>query len=272
MTHSPEINRRRRALVTGATSGIGEAFARRLARTGHDVVLVARRRERLEAVAKELTAEADIEAEVLAADLLIPSERQRVEERLATDASIGLLVNNAGFGCCGRFSEIDPDRLADEIQLNAVASMRLMRAVLPAMLERGQGEIVNVASSTGFQPDPFFANYGATKAYLVNLTQAIADECRGTDVRVVAVCPGPVLTEFGAVADFDDSQLPAFTLVSTDQVVDAALRALRAGKTLCVPGGAMRLTHWITSRLPRFVSSAFYREFGRRYYLRGPRL
>jgi short-subunit dehydrogenase len=145
-----------------------------------------------------------------------------------------------------------------------------MRAALPAMLQRGRGSIVNVASSTGFQPNPYFANYGATKAFLTNVSRAVSEECRGTGVRILAVCPGPVRTEFGAVANLDDSRFPTFTLVSSERVVDVALRALQKGKSVCVPGAAMSLTAWLTARLPGFVSRTFYREFGRRFYLQPP--
>ncbi|MBW2270434.1 MAG: SDR family oxidoreductase [Deltaproteobacteria bacterium] len=258
------------AVVTGATSGIGEAFALRLAQRGYDVVLVARRRERLAALANRIVAGSDVDAEVLAADLLVPDERRLVEERLFGDPRVELLVNSAGFGSCGRFAELDPERLVAELQLNGIANMRLMRAALPAMLQRGRGSIVNVASSTGFQPNPYFANYGATKAFLTSVSQAVAEECRGTGVRILAVCPGPVRTEFAANANLDDGRFPGFTLVTTDQVVDVALRALENGKQICIPGAAMSLTAWLTPRLPGFVSRAFYRWFGRRFYLEPP--
>jgi short-subunit dehydrogenase len=200
----------------------------------------------------------------------VPDERRLVQERLSGDPRVELLVNSARFGTCGRFAELDPERLTAELHLNGIVTVRLMRAVLPAMLQRGRGSIVNMASSTGFQPNPYFANYGATKAFLTSVSQAVAEECRGTGVRILAVCPGPVRTEFAATANLDDSRFPGFTLVTTDQVVDVALRALEDGKQICIPGAAMSLTAWLTARLPGSVSSGFYRWFGRRFYIEPP--
>jgi hypothetical protein len=176
-------------------------------------------------------------------------------------------VNSAGFGTGRPFLEVKPDRIEAEIRLNALATIRLVRAALPGMVSRGRGTIINVSSAMGFQGNPFFANYGATKAYLTNVTQALADEHRGSGVRFQALCPGPVYTEFADVAGFDDGGFPAFTVLRPEQVVEASLRALSKGRVICIPGAAMRTTAWLTARLPSSFSRFFYRWFGKRYYL-----
>jgi len=255
------------ALVTGASSGIGKAFAPRLAAEGYDLVLVARRREQLGVLAKQLGESSDVRVEVLSADLTRPEDLRTVEARLQREPVVDLLVNSAGFGTGRPFLEVAPDRIEDEIRLNALATIRLVRAALPGMVSRGRGAIINVSSAMGFQGNPFFANYGATKAYLSNVTQALADEHRGTGVRFQALCPGPFHTEFGEVAGIDDGGFPAFTVLRPEQVVNASLRALAKGKEICIPGVAMRTTAWLTARLPSRISRLFYRQFGKRYYL-----
>jgi short-subunit dehydrogenase len=255
------------SLVTGASSGIGRAFARQLAAEGYDLVLVARRREQLEVLAKELGESFETQVELLPGDLTRPEDLRRVEERLQREPVVDLLVNSAGFGTGRPFLEVAPERIEAEIRLNALATIRLVRAALPGMVARGRGAIINVSSAMGFQGNPFFANYGATKAYLTNVTQALADEFRGTGVRFQALCPGPVLTEFGEVAGIDDSGFPGFTVLRPEQVVKTSLRALEKGREVCIPGVAMRTTAWLTARLPSSMSRLFYRWFGKRYYL-----
>lgn len=254
------------AAVTGASSGIGRAFARRLAEEGYDLLLVARRIERLESVAKEIRAKGNSHVEVLAADLADAEQRRVVEERLASEPRLAMLVNSAGFGTAGPLSEISPERIEREIQLNAIATILLTHAALRAMIPQRSGAILNVSSATGFQPNPHFANYGATKAYLTNVSVALSDEVRKDGIQVLAVCPGPVRTEFGSVANIDDSRFPRFTIVSPEHVVEASLRALRRGRRVCIPGFAMRTTAWVTRYLPASLTRLFYREFGRFFY------
>jgi short-subunit dehydrogenase len=267
MEPSSHPHARSPGLVTGASSGIGKAFAAQLAAEGHDLVLVARRREQLEALAKQLGESFQVRVEPMPADLTRPEDLRRVEERLQRAPVVDLLVNSAGFGTGQPFLEVEPDRIESEIRLNALATIRLVRAVLPGMVSRGRGAIINVSSAMGFQGNPFFANYGATKAYLTNVTQALADEYRGSGVRFQALCPGPVLTEFGEVAGINDGGFPAFTVLRPEQVVKTSLRALAKGREICVPGVAMRTTAWITARLPSRISRLFYREFGKHFYL-----
>ncbi len=231
---------RRTALVTGASSGIGLAFAERLARDKYDLILVARSRERLEDLAKRLTEAHGHEVEVLPADLTQPAELRRVEERIRGERTLELLVNNAAFGTVGRFAELDPDREEDEIRLNVIALVRLARAALAGFVERGHGSIVNVSSLAAFQPDPFTATYGATKAFVNSFTEALHEELRETGVRVQALCPGFTRTEFQERAGVDTRTVPDFAWMDPGPVVEASLAALRRGDVICVPGATNR--------------------------------
>jgi short-subunit dehydrogenase len=222
-----------------------------LAREGYDLVLVARRRERLEELAKRLGELHAVEVEVLAADLVDPGELRSVEERAAAAPGLDLLVNNAGFGTAGPLHELDPDAEMREILLNDVALVRLTRAALPRMLERGVGAIVNVSSMAGFFPSPYNATYGATKAFVNSFTEALAEELRGTGVAVQALCPGFTHTEFQQVANVDASAIPDLAWMEPEPVVDASLDALRSGDVVCVPGLGNRVASWTARRLPR---------------------
>ena len=184
------------ALVTGASSGIGEAYARLLAAKGHDLVVVARNEEKLRSLEKELR----VSVEVLPADLADAGELALVEKRAAE--GVDLLVNNAGFGTTGRFHELPLDKEDEEIRLNVTAVMRLSHAALPSMLAKGSGGIINVSSIAGFQPAPGNATYCGTKAFVTSFTQALAEEVRGTGVRVQVVAPGATKTEWQMRANY----------------------------------------------------------------------
>lgn len=232
--------RLRRALVTGASAGIGEEFARQLAARGTDLVLVARRGDRLEELAEELR-DAGREVEVLPADLATPDGRDVVAARLQrVDDVVDLLVNNAGLGAYGRFAGQDPDLLEHLVEVNVIAVQRLMHAALPGMLDRGHGAIINVASTASFQPNPYGAVYGATKTYVLNLTQAVHEEVRGRGVRLMALCPGFTTTEFQEVASVGTS-LPEVAVQRADEVVSSALRALGKGQVVHVTGLANKI-------------------------------
>jgi hypothetical protein len=222
------------ALVTGASSGIGEQFARRLAERGHDLVLVARRADRLEALAAELPAEAKVIACDLAADAA--SLPARVAE---LGLEVDLLVNNAGFGTHGRVWEIPEGRDAEMVRLNCEAVVILTRAFLPAMIERGRGGVITVASTAGLQPLPYETTYSASKAFALNFSDALHTELKGTGVRCLAVNPGPVPTEWQEIANFDESQMPPGK-IGPDQVVREALRAYDRGRRSLVPGTMFR--------------------------------
>jgi short-subunit dehydrogenase len=252
--------------VTGASAGIGEAFSERLAREQYDLILVARTRDRLEALAKRLVESRGIGVEVLPADLCQAADLRLVEEKLASDPTIELLVNNAGFGNFGAVAEIDAERLDSEIRLNVLALVRLTRAVLAPMVSRGRGSIINVSSLAGIQPVPFNANYGATKAFVNSFTEAIHEELRGSGVRVQVLQPGFTHTGFQERAGIDSSHIPAMAWMEAGEVVDASLAALRRGDLVCVPGGMNKAVAVFAGAMPRALvrrlSGAAAKRFG----------
>jgi short-subunit dehydrogenase len=242
---------RNTALVTGASAGIGEAFATQLAARGNNVVLVARDRSRLETLAAQLTARHGIAAEVLVADLTDAEQLALVEARLSErDRPVDVIVNNAGFGTNGHFAELDLDTEAREIGLNVVALVRLTHAALAPMLERRRGGVLNVSSLAGGQPTPGNATYGATKAFVTSFTQSLHEEVRGSGVHVTVVCPGFTRTEFQANAGFDSSKVPGFLWQSAEEVAAGALTALDRDRAVYVPGTLNRVTGAVSGVLP----------------------
>jgi uncharacterized protein len=223
------------ALVTGASAGIGEQFARQLSGRGYRLVLVARRTDRLERLAAEL----ETDAEVIGCDL--GSEAAGLPSRVeALGAEVDLLVNNAGFGLRGRFLGSDPGQDAEMVRVNCEAVVILTRALLPAMVERRRGGVITVASTAGMQPLPYEAVYAATKAFALNFTEALHAELRGSGVRVLAVNPGPVPTEWREVAGYDESTNVMPGEISAEQVVREALAAYDKGRRTVIPGRAFR--------------------------------
>ena len=243
--------RRRRALVTGASTGLGAVFATALARQQYDLTIVARSRERLEALAERLRHSDGIAVEVMVADLTQSMALRAVEERAAGDDALALLVNNAGFGTSGPFARLDPDQEEAEICLNVLALMRLTRAVLPGMIARGHGAIINVSSVAAFLPGPYDATYGATKAFVNSFTEALHEELHGTGVQVQTLCPGFTHTEFQQRAGIDVSQIPTFAWMTPEAVVEASLAALRRGQVICVPGLLYRFLALLIGAAPR---------------------
>jgi len=233
------------ALITGASSGIGEEFARRLAARRHRLVLVARREDRLRALAEELLREHGVSVEVLRVDLSQGSDIERLRLRAAELDDLEILVNNAGFGTRGRFVGMDPQKQHDMITLHIIASAVLARSVLPRMIARGRGAIINVSSVAAFFPLRGNATYSATKAYLNAFTEALHTELIGTGVRVQALCPGFTLTEFHATPEYAGvnvrARVPGFMWMTAGQVVGESLRALERGKVICIPGRRYRL-------------------------------
>ncbi|MFT4088747.1 MAG: SDR family oxidoreductase [Gordonia sp. (in: high G+C Gram-positive bacteria)] len=235
------------ALVTGASSGIGAEFAAALARRGSDLILVARREDRLRALAERLAAEHGVGARVIAADLADPADLQALIAEVR-DLPIDVLVNNAGFATHGAFAEQKPQRIHDEIAVNVLALVALTRTLLPGMIQRDRGAVVNVASTAAFQPISHMAVYGATKAFVLSFTEALWGETEGSGVDVVALCPGATDTEFfdvaGEAASVGGRQSP-------EQVVATAIRELDRRRTApsVVSGAANR---W-SSRLPRVL-------------------
>jgi short-subunit dehydrogenase len=247
-----EEARRPRALVTGASSGFGEVFARKLAARGHDVVLVARRRDRLEQLASELSEKIGVGAEVIQADLSQDGEVSPVEERLRA-GDIDLLVNNAGFATSGEFVQLPIERELEEIAVNVRAVVRLTHAALGPMIAHRRGGIINVASMAGFQPVPNMATYAATKAFVLHFSEAVHEEVKRHGVVVTALCPGPVKTEFQQVAGVDEARPPSFVWVSVDAVVSTALATLASRRAIAVPGTFSRLGVLSVRLMPRFV-------------------
>ena len=229
------------ALVTGASVGIGAAFAERLARDGYELVVVARRRDRLEELAKRLTELRGVAVEVLAADLTVPAELRAVEERISREPSLEMVVNNAGFGGYAPFVELDPDVAESLIRLHVIALTRLTRAALPVMIARGRGAVVNVSSRLAFSgplQGPFLpkrAVYAGAKAFINTFTQVLAGELTGTGVQVQALCPGIVRTEFHLIQGMDPNRFPPAMVMLPDEVVDASLEGLRSGDVICIP-------------------------------------
>jgi uncharacterized protein len=222
------------ALITGASAGIGEEFARQLAGRGYDLILVARRKDRLEQLAEQLPTTAHvIECDLVSDAAELPGEVEKL------GAEVDLLVNSAGFGLRGRFLELDPEREAQIVRLNCETVVTLTHAFLPAMVERGRGGVITVASTAGMQPLPYEATYGASKAFAISLMEALWMELRGTGVRVLVVNPGPVKTEWQGVAGYDENTPIAPGMISAEQCVADALRAYDRSKRSTVTGRFM---------------------------------
>jgi short-subunit dehydrogenase len=253
MEHSlePTTGTRPRAVITGASSGIGTAFAAALARDRFDLMLVARREERLTTLAQSLRESCGVDVEVRVADLTRAVELCDVEARLAGDARLELLVNNAGVVTVGPFAGLDVDGENGLIDLNVVALARLTRAALPGMIERGRGAIVNVSSIASFVPARYTATYCASKAYVNSFTEALYEELRGTGVRVQLLCPGFTRTEFAERAGADTARIPRFAWMEAPAVADASLAALRRGTLVCIPGAVNRVLTTLLRALPR---------------------
>ena len=242
-----------RALVTGASSGIGEAFARQLAAGGTSLVIVARSADKLGALAAELREAHEVDVDVFPADLGDPEQLGRVEARVAvTEQPIELVVNNAGYGYNGDFSDVPVDDEDAEIQVNVVALMRLCHAAVGRMRTSGWGGILNVSSVASFQPSAGSANYAATKAYVTSLTLALHEELADAGVHVSLLCPGLTRTEFQERGGYEVS-MPDFVWQTPDEVAVAGLAGVATNKAMVVPGGVNTALHWGTRLLPGAV-------------------
>jgi short-subunit dehydrogenase len=228
---------RKLAAITGASAGIGAMFARKLAARGYDLLLIARREDRLRSLASELSDTYHINAAILAADLA-GDDVERVAERIEGSPNLDLLVNNAGFGIHGLFFESEVAGQLEMHRLHVLATVRLMHAALRNLVPKGQGGIINVASVGGFAAAPRSVSYNATKAWMINFTEGIAADLavKGSPVRVQALCPGFTLSEFHDVIHMDRSAIPKSLWMTADFVVNESLRAFDRGKLIVVPG------------------------------------
>lgn len=246
---SPSPSRSTRALVTGASRGIGRELARLIAEDDEALVLVARSEDALEEVAGELRALVDVR--VLTADLSRGDERERIVKVLDEEGiRISTLVNNAGFGTFGPFADAERTEELDQIRLNVEAVTDLTHRFLAPMLHAGRGRILNVASTAAFQPGPLMAVYYATKAYVLSFSQALAEELSGSGITVTCLCPGPTRTDFHARADMEDSRLLRFGRMTADAVARRGYQGLVRGERVVIPGVANRMASILVRLLP----------------------
>jgi uncharacterized protein len=240
------------ALVTGASAGLGAEFARQLSKRGHRLVLAARRKDRLEVLAKELGDARAVTIDLSKAD----AAAKLMADLEAHGETVDLLVNNAGFGLIGRFAELDARRERQMIDLNIGTLADLCRAVAPGMIEQKSGGIINVASTAAFQPGPKMAVYFATKAFVLSLTEALHEELRPHGIHVTCLCPGPTRTEFGDVAGFGGNGLFDRVAMESPVVVKAGLEGLDRNKAVVVPG----LVNKVTANSGRFAPRSVVRK------------
>lgn len=248
----------------GASAGLGLEFAKLFAKDKHELILVARRRDRLESLAQELRSKQSIRAEVIEADLSTPGGVAKVKEEVARlGLEVDFLVNNAGFGSNGAFAELPAARELEMIALNVTALVELTQLFLPGMIARGRGRILNIGSTAGFQPGPYMATYYATKAFVNSFTEALAHELRGTGVTATVSCPGPTQTEFFAVAGATQSPLKKMGASRADVVALGAYRAMHAGKPMVIHGFKNKLVNQSLRISPRFAIRALVASLNR---------
>lgn len=243
-------------LITGASSGIGAAFARRLAKRGRNVLLVARSEDKLATLCNEIGRTSGIRAQYIVMDLTEPNASRRlIEETQKRGLIVEMLINNAGFGSMGEFRELDHARELEMLDLNIKSLVELTYWFLLPMRERGQGTIINVASTAAFQAVPFMATYAATKAFVLSFSEALSEENRPHGVHVLALCPGVTETNFFTASKID--RPPMRTVQTAEEVVDAALRGLARRKSVVITGW----TNWLTVAVQRFVPRSFVARF-----------
>lgn len=241
------------ALITGASSGIGYEISRLLAQEGHNLVLVARRRERLDQLAEQIQRDHRCKVTVIDLDLCQPGAPESLFQRLKQEnIPVDILINNAGVGYRGSFFELTSEQDMNEIQLNVIALTRLCKLFGAEMARRGLGKIMNVASVSGFMPGPYMAIYHASKAYVVSLSEALRQELKGTGVSVTAVCPGPVASEFHQLANTNSIFLFKLApMMSSADLARAAVKAMHDRKSVDVPGVMNKLMAFLPRLLPR---------------------
>jgi uncharacterized protein len=247
----------RNALVTGASSGLGVDFARELARRGAGLTLVARREDRLRALARELADTHGADVRVVALDLNDADAPDRLlADTQARGRPVDVLVNNAGFGLYGRFSELDWERERAMLELDMIVPVHLTKLFLPGMLERRSGWVLNIASIGAYQPSPLYASYSAAKSFILNFTEALSYELRGTGVRATALSPGIVATEFLQVSGQQATRYQRMTMMDSPTVARLGIDAMLRGRPSLVPGRLNAASVWTSRLLPRRVSAA----------------
>lgn len=252
-----DVLRGKWALISGASSGLGADFARQLAAMGVNVVLVARREDRLQAVAAEVRQTYGVQAEVIALDLSQDGAPQVLHDRLtAAGRSIDVLINNAGFGLYGRFTELDWAREHEMLQIDITALVHMTRLFAADMVARKSGYILQVSSIGAFTPSPLYASYSAAKSFVLHFSEAINYELRGTGVSVTTTCPGPAETEFLAVAGQDRTWYQRLSMMKSPDVVRISLNAMLRRKGSIVPGLMNAFSAWSFRLLPRRLSTA----------------
>jgi uncharacterized protein len=251
------------ALITGASSGLGEQFAYALAGRKYDLILTARREDRLSATAARARELGASRVEIIAIDLAKRTAAQEIYDRLATlPLQVDYLVNNAGFGTSGRFADLPLDRELEEIDLNVTGLVAMTRLFLPGMVERKRGTIINVASTAAFQGLPYMATYAATKAFVLSFTEGVAGEVADSGVKVMALCPGPVKTEFQAVAHNEHGRLPSFVYIDAATVVAQGISAAENGRTVYIAG----VINFVGAQATRFLPRALINRMARGFY------
>jgi len=253
------------ALITGASAGIGATFARHLAARGCDLLLVARRRDRLEEQARAIEAAHSVRAEILEADLIDDADLRTVEARIAASPNLEYLVNNAGFGIAGRFFAVSLDGQDKMHRLHVIAPMRLMHAALQVMVARRRGNIINVSSVSGFGQNPGSVSYSATKTWMTAFTEGLYMDLKSADipVRVQALCPGFTLSEFHDVMHMDRKTVPSWMWMTADAVVAESLRALDCDQLIVIPGWRYKLLVFIMRAFPRPLYHALSIRYAR---------
>ena len=240
------------ALITGATSGIGLELAQLFAGDGHDLVIVARRKELLNKIADQIKTDFGVKVTVIPKDLTEKDSPQEIFDQLSDSGiEIGIVVNNAGFGAVGEFSDLDHQRQIDMLNLNINSLVSLTRLFLPDMIERNHGGILNVGSLAGFQPGPYAAVYYATKAFVLSFTESLAEELKGKNIKISCLAPGPTNTEFGEVSGLDKSFLFKFGTMGAKEVARQGYMGFKSGKTIVIPGFTNRLLPFLVRISPR---------------------
>ncbi|MDA9101036.1 SDR family oxidoreductase [Omnitrophica bacterium] len=249
------------ALITGASQGIGYELAKLFARDGHDLILVARSADKLNAIGDELQRAYSNHVSVIVKDLSLPGAADELfAEVTAQGKQIDFLVNNAGFGLFGLFNETDWEKEAEMMQLNMVCLARLMKLFLKGMVDRGSGRILNIGSTASFQPGPLMAVYYATKSFVLFLGEAVQNELKGTGVTVTTLCPGPTRTGFQEASHLGKVPILKLTMMDAAQVAKAGYRGLMKGKTVLVPGLINKIMVFLVRIGPRSWVTFFVRK------------